>query len=113
MMGKSWPGKVKVGKKKKRRRKIKNNTVHPHTQHARQRFLERLGIRLTRELEKKIIKVIRKRGQQLRSRAYSNSRRLFEVPVDENTFYVIYSRSTGKLVTCYEPEWGMNALEEE
>ena len=100
-------------KKRKRRRKGKKTSVHPHQLHARRRSLERLGKPLTRELEGQLISKIRKEGPRLRAIRQSNSRTLFEIPLADEIYYVLYSRSTGHLVTVLTTEMGRTHFPDE
>lgn len=85
--------------------------LHPHTRHAVKRAKSRYGVGLP--VVRKLQALIRRNDQEvLRSLKQTATRALYEVRLEGNLYYPIYSSSTNCIVTLLPVTAGQEIFEE-
>lgn len=92
-----------MAKKKKKRKKVKRTKEQSQNIHARRRFYQRFGIKLTKELKVHIVKMIQ-RGFATLVEKQTNRVSLFDVCIEGKTVRVVYDKQRKNIVSALWPE---------
>lgn len=92
-----------MAKRKKKRKKVKRTKEQSQNIHARRRFYQRFGIKLTKELKADIIRLIQQ-GFATHVEKQTNRVSLFDVFIEDRIVRVVYDKHRKNIVSALYPE---------